>query len=61
MFKLLQIALLIGVGFLFGQSAFPVPANAGVVDRVVEELANIGAAVDRVGDRFDCERDETLH
>lgn len=56
MFKFLQIVVLIGVGFLFGQSAFPVSASAGVVDRVVAELANIAAAVDRVGERFDCDK-----
>jgi hypothetical protein len=58
MFKLLQVAFLISVGFFFGQSAFPVSASAGVVDRVVDELANIAAAVDRVGDRFNCEKND---
>ena len=60
MFKLLQVALLISVGFFFGQSAFPVSASAGVVDRVVEELRAIADAVDRVGDRFECEKNEVL-
>jgi hypothetical protein len=56
MIRLLQVVFLVGVGFLFGQSAFPVPASAGVVDRVVEELRAISDAVNRVGDRFECEK-----
>lgn len=49
---------LIGIGFVVGQIYSPSPAEAGVVDRVVEELSNISAAVDRIGERLDCERDK---
>ena len=52
MFRFFQVVFLVGIGFLFGQSAFPVPAEAGVVDRVVEELHGIAEAVDRVGEKL---------
>lgn len=52
MFRFFQVVFLVGLGFLFGQSAFPVPAEAGVVDRVVEELHGIAEAVDRVGEKL---------
>lgn len=54
MFRVLQVVALIGIGFFIGQSAFPEKARAGAVDRVVTELANIAAAVDRVGEKFEC-------
>lgn len=57
MIKLLKIAILIGIGFLAGQTYTPSTAEAGVVDRVIIELSNIAAAVDRVGERLDCKGD----
>jgi hypothetical protein len=55
MITLLKIAVLIGIGFFAGQTYSPSPAEAGVVDRVVEELHGIAEAVDRVGERLVCQ------
>jgi len=49
-----KVVLLIGLGFVFGQVFRPAEAEAGVVDRVVEELHGIAEAVDRVGERLVC-------
>lgn len=54
MINLLKIAALIAVGFFAGQTYSPNAAEAGVVDRVVEELHGIAEAVDRVGEKFEC-------
>lgn len=54
MINLLKIVALIAIGFVVGQTYSPSPAEAGVVDRVVEELHGIAEAVDRVGEKFEC-------
>jgi hypothetical protein len=54
MMTIAKIVILIGLGFVAGQTYRPAPAEAGVVDRVVEELHGIAEAVDRVGDRLVC-------
>jgi len=54
MINLLKIVALIALGFFVGQTYSPSPAEAGVVDRVVEELHGIAEAVDRVGEKFEC-------
>lgn len=54
MMTLVKIVILVGLGFIVGQTYDPAPAEAGVVDRVVEELHGIATAVDRVGERLVC-------
>lgn len=54
MIALLKVVFLIGLGFFAGQTYNPAAAEAGVVDRVVEELHGIAEAVDRVGEKFEC-------
>lgn len=54
MISFLKIVFLIGLGFFAGQTYNPTAAEAGVVDRVVEELHGIAEAVDRVGEKFEC-------
>lgn len=54
MMTIAKIIVLIGLGYMAGQTFQPAPAGAGVVDRVVEELHGIAEAVDRVGERLVC-------
>jgi len=54
MMTIAKIVILVGLGFFAGQTYRPASAEAGVVDRVVEELHGIAEAVDRVGARLVC-------